>query len=274
MQATSSTYGSRVTNSTFGKRIAIAIAALVAGCGLDVMGSTATDADANWPTYSTPPSSAPPEADGGNPGLGPDRDASSDGSSRADGSVDPSTADAGACAPCGRQASRTLCVANACVPTRRVFVSSAAFTADLGGPLGADAQCQNLAKGAQLGGKWKAWISSSTSSPSTRFTKSTVAYRLLNGTLVARDWSELTSGALSHGIDRDENGTLTPNAEVWTGTTTAGTSAGDGCFGFTSASDEGPPVTQGTTAHKNGKWTDVYLQHCDRTNPRIYCFEQ
>jgi hypothetical protein len=165
-------------------------------------------------------------------------------------------------------------IANACVAARRVFISSTPSTANLGGIAGADTKCQNLATAANLGGMWRAWVSSNASSPDTRFTKATVPYRLLDGTMVATNWNDLTNGSILHGIDRDEKNVLTSGTEVWTATTSDGNFQGGGCNGFTSAADSAPTAAQGISDRTNGQWTNVYLQFCDRTNPRIYCFEQ
>ncbi len=94
-----------------------------------------------------------------------------------------------------------------------VFVSSALFTGNLGGLEGADAKCQALAASAGLAGAFRAWLSDSTGSPATRFTRSAGPYLLLNGTIVANDWAQLTSGTLAHVIDRTELNVLaTPTA--------------------------------------------------------------
>src|SRR5207245_9449153 len=111
-----------------------------------------------------------------------------------------------------------LCVANQCVATRRAFITSSAFTADFGGAGAGDTACQNLANAAGLGGTWMAWVSDSNSSPSARFSRATVPYRLLDGTRVAASYAALASGTLEHGIDRDQRGTVWPTREVWTAT--------------------------------------------------------
>lgn len=104
--------------------------------------------------------------------------------------------------------------------------------------------------------------------------KATIPYRLLDGTIVANDWNDLTSGGLRHAIDRDEKNVLTASAEVWTATTSTGTYEGGGCNSFTSSSSSSAYAAQGVSDRASGQWTNVYLQFCDRTNPRIYCFEQ
>lgn len=162
-----------------------------------------------------------------------------------------------------------------CTPivARRVFVSSAAYTGALGGVAGADGQCQTLANAASLGGTWRAWLSDSSSSPSTRFAHASVPYVRIDGTMVATDWAGLTSGSLLASISVDEHGTVVAGAEVWTATITDGSSAGAGCNDFTSGSSAAPFAYVGLSDRTDSTWTGVYLQFCDRV-VRLYCFEQ
>jgi hypothetical protein len=51
-----------------------------------------------------------------------------------------------------------------------------------------------------------AWLSDSTGSSSTRFTRATVPYKLVNGSTVASNWTALTSGTLAHAMDLTETG--------------------------------------------------------------------
>jgi len=165
-----------------------------------------------------------------------------------------------------------------------VFLSSTlTMTAVLGGLAGGDAICQRLADAKKLGATWKAWLSDATASPSTRFTQAAVPYRLMSGTLVANDWTSLTSGVLAHAIDMDEAGTtVLPDSsvtEVWTGTTPSGTYAGASCQDWTSSQAHGVMCALicgevGLFDRTNAEWTAVYLQFCDRGDLRLYCFEQ
>jgi hypothetical protein len=168
----------------------------------------------------------------------------------------------------------SVCVQGTCTAANRVFVSSASFSANLGGHAGADAKCLTAATAANLGGAWKAWVSDSSSSPSARFTQSSLGYRLLDGSLVAASWASLTSGTLGNGIDLDETGKPVTNAEVWTGTGTNGSLYGAaGCNNFTTTANTDPFVEEGVTGQTTYKWTEVYEQYCDR-NAHLYCFEQ
>lgn len=248
-----------------------------AGCGIDAVGALVVGA---------PSDAAPPDAiaTGARPDTSSASSDAGDDAPSAGGDVAVTDAvadiavdvnvDAGPCALCPKGTARMMCVANACVATRRVFVSSTGSTANLGGVAGADGRCQTLANAAQLGGMWRAWVSASGNTPVTRFTQATVPYRLLDGTVVADDWADLTNGNVDHGIDRNENNAFVSAAEVWTATTTGGNFAGGGCNGFTSGANGSPFAAQGITDRSDGDWTDVYDQFCDRTEPRIYCFEQ
>src|SRR5262249_60032996 len=102
-----------------------------------------------------------------------------------------------------------VCAPGTC---KRVFVSSGvpAPSGKLGGVTAADTFCQTTADGKRLGGTWKAWISDTTSSPSTRFTQATVPYRLLDGSTIANNWMALVSGTLQHSINIQEDGTTPP----------------------------------------------------------------
>jgi hypothetical protein len=171
---------------------------------------------------------------------------------------------------CGIQ---SACVVGACVPARRVFASSATYQGNLGGASGGDAKCRTLATNARLGGTWLAWISDSSTSPSTRFTPAAVDYRLLNGTLVASGWSALISGTLANAINRDETDKgLTGTTEVWTGTDFTGISAGATCVNFTS-NVMGDVAVIGLTTATGQTWTFYQSQYCN-VAARLYCFEQ
>lgn len=154
-----------------------------------------------------------------------------------------------------------------------MFVSSQTFSALLGGVVGADQSCQGLADNAGLGGSWKAWISDSSSSPSTRFARPTTAYTRIDGTLVAMHWAGLTSGALTNSVLTEEYGAPVPNAEVWTATTTSGTYGGNSCSDW-SRNDGTPLYPQvGISDRSSSEWTAAYLQFFDRV-ARLYCVEQ
>jgi hypothetical protein len=147
----------------------------------------------------------------------------------------------------------------------------------LGGVAAVDTFCQTTADAKSLGGTWRAWISDTTSSPSTRFTKATVPYRLLDGSTIANNWTALASGTLQHAINIQEDGMPPPAAavlEVWTGTTASGTYSGHACANWTNDTNAAPTGDVGVSSVTNSGWTNIYQQFCDRTTLHVYCFEQ
>lgn len=107
----------------------------------------------------------------------------------------------------------------------RVFVTRSTHDAKLGGAAGADTICQGLAVAVGLPGVYRAWISDASSSPSTRFVRSTGSYMRVDDVTVAHDWADLTSRTLRAPSNITARGTRVPsdNSRVtWTNTTTAG----------------------------------------------------
>lgn len=166
-------------------------------------------------------------------------------------------------------------------PTKRVFVSSTTSTGNMGGLNGADNICQTRANAAALGGTWKAWLSSSTTSAASRLTQSSSPYVLVNGTLVANNWADLTDGSIVNPINRTEFGNVTANGAVWTHTTTTGaqatTNAGQVCSDWTVSTSGNTLVhCAGSPFQVNGDWTAGYsgcAYPCNQQWP-LFCFEQ
>jgi hypothetical protein len=177
---------------------------------------------------------------------------------------------------CGVQ---TTCgTGGSCVPARRVFVTNAPQTngADFGGLAGADAFCNMAATTAQLGGTWMAFLADDAGAPASRFTLASVPYALLDGTVIASNGTELLSGSIENPIDLDECAQQITNAEVWTGLETPSDSPGEGawCADFTSNDVNATYSPVGLTSQTGSGWVNVYVQFCNRTNVRLYCFEQ
>ncbi|HTQ45878.1 MAG TPA: hypothetical protein VMI75_24150 [Polyangiaceae bacterium] len=108
---------------------------------------------------------------------------------------------------------------------KTVFVTSAVYSGNLGGLGGADGKCQGLATAANLNGTYKAWLSDGTATAAARLTHSSGPYVLVDGTVIATDWTQLASGALLDAIDKTEQN----------GLAAAGTASGQACFGIACA---------------------------------------
>jgi hypothetical protein len=158
-----------------------------------------------------------------------------------------------------------------------VFVTGGAAKGDFGGLTGADEACQYLADAYELPGTYKAWLSDETGSPSTRFMRSPGPYQLVNETIIASNWADLTSGSLHAPINRteaNEEVTVPDGLAVWTNTKTDGTlkDAATDCERWTSETSSG---RRGWAGHANSDWTDWdgNVDSCANTH-RLYCFQQ
>lgn len=156
-------------------------------------------------------------------------------------------------------------------------MSSTTATGDLGGLTGADDTCQNLAEAANLPGTYMAWLSDSTGSPATRFTRATVPYVLVNGDVVANSYADLTDGSnLNRAINLTEEGVggaIAPN-QVWTSTGDDGEQQvnPDNCDDWSKSTN----AFNGDFGLKSSvapSWTGSDTRACDLES-RIYCFQQ
>jgi len=168
---------------------------------------------------------------------------------------------------------------------KRIFVSSALYTGDLGGLDGADSKCQLLAKNAGLCGTFKAWLSDGTGNAADRLSHATGNYLLLNDQVVASDWSALTSGTLQHAIDMTEEkgpapaGTVqcggTPLVPVWTGATASGIAVTNGSCSNWGTNGTGPGAAFGNAAAKSAGWSGTcQLTTVCADTAALYCLEQ
>jgi hypothetical protein len=164
-----------------------------------------------------------------------------------------------------------------CVPdtdVKRMFVTSTTTNGAVGGLAKADAFCQNVASNAALVGTYKAWLSDSMTSAATRLTHAAVPYALPDGTIVAGDWTELTSGLLRHTIDLDEHGMATQQDVAWTSTnadgTTEATAPSDSCSDWTSTALTG---LVGTTTAEDSNWS-VFSDTLCTSLVAFFCVQQ
>jgi hypothetical protein len=157
----------------------------------------------------------------------------------------------------------------ACLPGKRVFVTSATFEGTFGSALEGDAKCQSVA--AALGGTWMAWLSDSTTSPPARFTKSTDPYLLLDATVIAADWTALLTGTLMAPIDLDET-KASVQGSAWTGTSfPGGVASSNVCLNWKGG--QGALGDIGDTGATTSDWTFSGSLACSSA-AHLYCFEQ
>jgi hypothetical protein len=169
---------------------------------------------------------------------------------------------------------------------RRMFVTSASFTANLAavggaatGLAGGDNLCNQAAQASSLGGAWKAWLSASTMDAIDRIDDVGPWLNLSRTSILFPNKAALTQVPLD-GIWadlEDDHGSI-PTGSAWTGTRTGGhLSQGDG---FIDTCDDWADVGQfslGSTGavHSNASnWTDYLLGECQIDSNHLYCIEQ
>ncbi len=161
---------------------------------------------------------------------------------------------------------------------KTVFVTSATFNGNLGGLTGADDKCQAESDDPASivpSGTYLAWLSDGTHSPDTRFTKSSHPYILPDGTKIAEDFTDLTSGSILHAIDIDPTGELVGLQEFWTGTNPDGTTVQHfvTCYGWTGDTSPGSHGMVGSTVQTSTLWSARSPSRCG-SSFRLACFQQ
>lgn len=158
-----------------------------------------------------------------------------------------------------------------CTVYKRVFVSSEPIDGSMDGLDGADKHCQDAAEAMVWSGSFRAWLSDDAMSAGGRLAGSDLAYRLVDGTLVANNWVDVVDGALVTAIYLDEYGNVPSGAEVWTGTSPNGGISGPSCGSWLLGAETGKVGYIDWS--ESAQWTDAAVRGCDGFN-HLYCFEQ
>ena len=162
---------------------------------------------------------------------------------------------------------------------KTVFVTNGIFAGNFGGIAAADAICQAEAGGTSSvvpSGTYLAWLSDGKDSPDTRFVKATVPYVLPDGTMIAKDYADLTDGSIMHPINMEATGKPLGTQYTWTGTKSDGTSAGEW---LTCNNWKADPLgnfhgTGGRTERADSLWSNrIARVGCERRH-RLWCFQQ
>jgi len=172
-----------------------------------------------------------------------------------------------------------------CIRDRYVFVSQEIFRGDFDEGIGetgierADWLCKIHAEAGKLhlGKKFRAWISDDTSSPSTRFIKSSGRYIMADGTVFVQSWDALANLEIENALFMTEYGGEPVQGSAWSNTLPDGTAASldQHCNGW-STSDINEEGRIGALTATDIWWTDGQdFNPASCVGDRhLYCFEQ
>ena len=168
-----------------------------------------------------------------------------------------------------------------------IFVTSKLYTGKMGGLLGADKACMELAQNAKNGplpGIYMAWLSTTNASPLTRMTHSPFRYVRSDPerTLIVHSWDELIDGTPFEPINFNENGEMQApildnrqcgGARVHTNTLASGEmfDTGTDCLGWTSTLGSS---LMGSLAEGHSGWTEACEGMTCMLLAPIYCVQQ
>ena len=170
---------------------------------------------------------------------------------------------------------------------RVVFISSIAYTGDLGGITGADLKCQVLAQSQQIhgSGHFKAWISDADDSPLSRFSFGPERLVMPNGIEVAASLDALIIHGPGDGITVTEKRETVIQRYVWTNTAVTGEifSSTDHCDNWTSTDKElgarwgrnaepKEPIEAWNMWQSEKQWTSSLSNFCFQLS-HLYCIE-
>lgn len=162
----------------------------------------------------------------------------------------------------------------------RVFVTHEQYTGNLTAYLGSsinglaagDAICQVRADSAALGGKWRAWLSSSEIDAIDRVSGNG-PWNLVGFAVAFANRAQLQTEP-SDPLNVDEHGELIREpyglSQVWTGTRAGGVHSTSTCASWTSTLARG---TYGLSKEGTFEWTDYSTEDCDHEK-HLVCLEQ
>ena len=153
-----------------------------------------------------------------------------------------------------------------------VFVTGTTYSGNLGGLSGADQICQNVADQAGLPGTYKAWLSDSLTSVSSRIAHASMPYQRVDGVIIANNWSDLADGVLGAALSITESGEPVIGAAVWTNSKANGAIASttNTCTDWGATNGQG---YRGNDSSATRYWTMSGLLGCNYYL-HLYCFQE
>ncbi len=157
---------------------------------------------------------------------------------------------------------------------KRVFVTSAEYSGQLGGLAGADQLCQTAATAANKGGTWRAWLSSSTVNAIDRIADVGPWYQEPSAGALVKTFNNkanlVTSPLQRLYVDEEGRGnSVSTQRTYWTGTLQTGQHASATCNDWASSTSQNGTVGPGSSA-----WSyNDFVVSCTSTYSLV-CLEQ
>ncbi|CAN5316507.1 hypothetical protein BH11MYX1_BH11MYX1_58110 [soil metagenome] len=164
----------------------------------------------------------------------------------------------------------------------RIFFTSASFTGNLvaagagtDGLDSADCLCAAAARNASLGGKWRAWLSSSTVNAYDRITSAGPWHRMVDSAVVFANKSALAQ-VPAVPVKYDETGGTGGSfpAQIWTGTSSGGAMTPAATCNDWTSSLGSVHATGGSGYVNTSAWTNDGTYQCSNGQNHLYCIEQ
>jgi hypothetical protein len=156
---------------------------------------------------------------------------------------------------------------------KRVFITAATYTGDLGGVDGADAKCNTSAAGALIGGAWRAWISDSTHDAIDRITDVGPWYLIDGKSKVFNNKANIQTVPLQS-VSMTEQGTSFSFSSSLSQTSWAGTHAGTKKAPFCSDWTDGTASNLASGACIGMNFESVEENTYCTSEAHLICFEQ
>jgi len=159
--------------------------------------------------------------------------------------------------------------------TKRLFVTSLTYAPNFGGLVGGDSICAARAAAATLGGKWVAFLSTSTVNAISRIPNA--RWVRLDGATVFNSTSDIAGVfAPLTTLNLNEFGQVQDYLSVWTGSAPGGviSTSGYTCQDWTSVNPNYLGIMGQDNSSNNQYWLNASNNNCSVYTHCLYCFEK
>ena len=153
----------------------------------------------------------------------------------------------------------------------KVFTTSTTYLGNFGGQGKADNICQKKAQAAGLTGKYKAWLSTTSSPAKDRIPDAKYVKATDTSITIANNKNDLLDGTINTPLEYDEYGNKITDEGVWTGTGMRGNYKSGSCMNWTNGTSN-VYGRSGLANKTQTNWTDTVNAQCN-SKQHLYCFQ-